>query len=171
MNSQSLSPSSSSSDLHHDCWFCDHFSAQPSASLPVMLEGHSQDIRDLLGNRLAIKYQRTSVSVPRCPRCKSVHERGRRYGEVGIGIGFLLGLVGGIGRIFYGDLSLWKALGLFLLFTILDMLILYGLGAFVGWILPRPKGVLGRRHGVTHPAVGEMKIQGWVVSNNQDPEQ
>jgi len=157
-----------------NCWFCRKNRLDPANGLPVKLQ-FVTDVRSFDYGATAgseYRFRETTVDVPRCTRCKDVHERWKRWatkgGLSGLALWPVLWLGACVAALLVKGASFWGALvaGLFLFIP----LVLGGMavGAIAGWMVPRPRSIQSVRSGRQHPSVAAMLEQGWVVSSNQD---
>jgi hypothetical protein len=141
------------------CWFCEAAQAQPDAAATVEMHtggfaGKGREYRVL---------DTTTVPVPRCARCKAVHDRleGRvaKGGAAGLLVGVVAGLVTlnlmGVDSV----IDFWRAL--------LIEVILFGMaGGVLAWALGRrslPEGVKDQRARELYPGVRQKTDEGWTV--------
>src|SRR4051812_50207497 len=99
------------------CWFCTSGGADKQASAEVRMHKVA-DNKDLVITVQDGGWDSSTVYVPRCMKCKAVHERTENYVQRGALAGLLFGglLAGGVFfflfRAFFFLLTLWMLVGM-----------------------------------------------------------
>jgi hypothetical protein len=142
------------------CWFCEESMADTACAATVEMHagGFVGKSTEYIVNETA------ALSVPRCERCKSAHDRVEGYVAKGAILGLLLGIPAALLYLYQTgvDISIkddWK-----------NLLIGIGLFGMVGgvfaWGLARiliPKGVKDQSARERHPLVQQKIQEGWKI--------
>lgn len=141
------------------CWFCEQSSADDASA--ATLEMHAGGF---VGKSTQYYVSDTAtLPVPRCARCKDVHDRVEGYvGKGGI-LGLLAGVVAATLVLYKSGLDSiadsWKML--------IGVIVFFGLiGGTVSWVLVRilvPKDIKDQREREQHPLVKQKIQEGWII--------
>jgi hypothetical protein len=142
------------------CWFCGKLPT--SAEFAAIVEMHKGGFVGKSTHYQVI--DKTSLAVPRCEACKSVHDRVEGRVAKGGVLGLLIGVVAAFFAFYYfsDPLSIkddWR--DLLILIAIFGMI-----GGVIGWMLGRtviPKGVKDQRAREKHPFVQQKVQEGWKI--------
>lgn len=142
------------------CWFCEE--AQSDRASSALVEMHQGGF---VGKSTEYRVRdRTTLCVPRCSACKSVHDRVEgRVAKGGVS-GLLLGVIAAFFAFYYfsDPLSINDDLRkLVVLIAVFGMI-----GGIIGWTFGRtliPKGMKDQRAREKHPSVQRMIQEGWKV--------
>lgn len=147
------------------CWFCKSTEGvRHCTSLKLKLSRNYQR-REHIG-ATEVTWEERMIDVPRCERCKSVHNRKGYYLTIGALIGVLLGGLSAV--------ALWTAalnpvgFGEIVAQFCGSIILLAIVGILIGWLRPLPKGVLPAKAASEHPVVAEFSDEGWDVHHQQD---
>ena len=143
------------------CWFCENGVADIAAAATV--EMHTGGF---LGKGLEYYVLDTAtLSVPRCERCKEVHDRVEGHvakgGIIGLIIGVLVALFTLNALGFDSILDIWK-------FLLGEIIVIGMVGGVLAWMLGRrslPKGVKDQRAREHHPKIREKISEGWKIGH------
>ena len=141
------------------CWFCEETTSDAASAATVEMHlggfvGKSRDyyVRDT-----------TTVSVPRCQRCKSVHDRIEGHVAKGAVVGLLIGIAAAFLTLyiigFDSVKDYWKPL-------LVEIAIFVMVGGIVAWVFGRafiPKGVKDQRTREHYLEVRRKIQEGWKV--------
>jgi hypothetical protein len=141
------------------CWFCEKAPAYPDSGATVEMH-----FGGFLGKTLEYQVKDSvNLSVPRCERCKAVHDRVEGYVAKGGIIGLLIGIAATFSLLYKWDfdsaIDNWKAW--------LVMIAIFGMiGGTVAWALGRiliPAGIKDQRVREQHPLVRQKVREGWKI--------
>ncbi|HUQ31463.1 MAG TPA: hypothetical protein VM095_05050 [Pyrinomonadaceae bacterium] len=142
------------------CWFCEESTADPDCAATV--ETHAGGF---VGKTTEYRVRETTtLSVPRCEKCKSAHDRVEGHVAKGGIIGLLIGILIALFYLYQSgvDISIkddWK--NLLIVIGVFGMI-----GGVVAWGFGRisiPKGVKDQRARDHYPLVQEKVRQGWKI--------
>lgn len=143
------------------CWFCEAASAHETSA--AIVEMHRGGFASK-GTEYHVM-DRTSLSVPRCERCKSVHDRVERHVAKGGVAGLIIGLIAALWTLlFYLGIDSIKDNRRLLLVIVC----IFGMaGGLVAWaVIGRliiPKDVKDQRAREKHPLVQQKVREGWKI--------
>lgn len=145
------------------CWFCEAAPARETSA--AIVEMHKGGFV-AKGTEYYVM-DTTSLSVPRCERCKSVHDRVEGHVAKGGVVGLIFGLI----------IALWTMLFYLGVDSIKDnrrlllvIICIFGMaGGIVAWAtigrLTIPKDVKDQRAREKHPLVQQKVREGWKVGH------
>lgn len=139
------------------CWFCTSGRADKQASAEVRMHKVA-DNKDLVITVQDGGWDSSTVYVPRCMKCKAVHERTENYVQRGALAGLLIGVLLA-GLIF---LFLFRAFFILIAFVIVVAMV----GGIIGWAISRafsPEGVRDQGLAATHSKVRRKEEEGWKI--------
>ena len=153
------------------CWFCGGKAEIDRAVSVIMEKSISYESHDYGSVAYSShKFRETTVSVPRCSRCKNVHERWNRWMERGITYALValpLLTLTNCGFAMHRGEPFWPWVGRGLLLILGGVFFFAGVGAAAGFVWPTGR-VRRVWHGKQHPSVLQLMKEGWLPSGNQD---
>jgi hypothetical protein len=145
------------------CWFCKERPAEDKAAFGVQM--HADVTREYVGAVRQTQWRRITVPVPRCTRCKSVHNRFRLWTMLGTVLGAICG-----GAILVWFISADTAEPLGTVAAVITLVAVFGCfaaGPVIVYAIHRrrtPKGVkLTAWTGKNYPEVKRLKSEGWKL--------
>ena len=79
------------------CWFCEENAPDPTATISVKIQGDELGRKKAGFKEYTVSYAGGTVGVPRCLRCKDIHESTKRWGLgctlsfiIPVGVGLIL---------------------------------------------------------------------------------
>jgi hypothetical protein len=155
------SSSRQTSAIDPPCWFCRDFAANHGSSATVDMHAGG-----FVGkSREYLVREECELSVPRCERCKSVHDRIEGYVGKGGLLGLLIGVVVALLYVYQSgfdaiaEKGTWK--GALVILAVFGMI-----GGIAAWTLGRlavPKGVKDQRAREQHPLIQQRIQPGWKI--------
>jgi hypothetical protein len=149
------------SAIDQPCWFCRDFASNQGSGATVEMHDGG-----FVGKTREYEVrEQCELSVPRCERCKSVHDRVEGYVGKGGLFGLLIGVVAAFLYVYQSrfdeiaDRGTWK--GALVVVAVFGML-----GGIAAWALGRtvvPKGVKDQRTREQHPLIQQRIQAGWKV--------
>jgi hypothetical protein len=127
------------------CWFCKKHPAVEKAAFEVKMHGDVTRTTTWQGTN--IQWRHTSIYVPRCQECKSVHGRSALLGWCGAIIGGLLAWALGT-----ATNNAWVGVGVFVACVAAGLIIAAATS---------PKNVKPKDYGNEFPDINELRSQGW----------
>ena len=118
------------------------------------------DNKDAVIKSINVGWENSTVRVPRCARCKSVHTRTENHVQRGWQLGLLVGIPLSLLAFFYLASRL-----------IIIPVVAFGvaiIGGLFGWALSRafsPKEVKDQGHATKHPNIERMEAEGWKIGS------
>ena len=135
--------------VHGKCWFCQK--NDPVEEEAVTREMHGEVVRVFD----TVRWKHTTVKVPRCAKCRSIHGKTEAARLIAGTVGVLAGLGG---CVYAANSHGAVGLGLFglILFSIFGILIGKGIAERCN-----PNGIKPEFHYRQHPAIKELEAKGW----------
>ena len=144
--------------IFNTCFFCGKSAADPESMAEVSMYGNVTRKHTFTGTKTT--YNKRTVPVPRCPKCKRFHEKSSNIGFVG---GFITASVVACACFMAWGLEdgICAAIGLgFLGFFVGSFIV----GTVSDWSLP--KNIKPESNGSNFCLVEELKSQGWDVGDS-----
>jgi hypothetical protein len=132
------------------CWFCRERPSEDTAAVEIKMYG---EVTRTFGR---IQWRYTTLKVPRCSECKSIHSQMNHFIKIGSGVGAMVG-IGGCTAV----INAVKDGGGFGFFLFLGCILL-GLG--IGWRFDRarfPEGIKPESHKTQFASVQKLLSEGW----------
>ncbi|HEY0004099.1 MAG TPA: hypothetical protein VGB17_04745 [Pyrinomonadaceae bacterium] len=146
------------------CWFCNDQEMESDAAAIVKMYGNVQ--RTWIGSGTRVTWESLTLKVPRCPRCKGVHDRTSNLEMTGGCLGGVVGLII-CAFIFLYIGVFWEALAWPTILGSLFVLIsLAGIGFSIASsmaTISSPKGIEGETHKNQFITIKERLAQGWKI--------
>jgi predicted lipid-binding transport protein (Tim44 family) len=139
------------------CWFCANSRSDEQASAEVRMHKVA-DNKDMVITVQDGAWESATVHIPRCIKCKAVHERTERYVQRGALLGLLIGVL------LAGLIFLFLFPGFFIMIAFVIMVAV--VGGIIGWAIGRafsPEGVRDQGLAATHANVRRKEEEGWKV--------
>ncbi len=154
------------------CWFCDSLSATTSSALEVKLFGNVV-YTPTQGGRTRIQWQKATILVSRCAKCKAAHETPENWKMLGYVVGAVIGisalailLIPLFSSGYRGAaplrVNIWGVI-LILALAIAGPAFVVGKIAEALGNARLPKGIQPQANYKTFPAVEQLKSQGWEI--------
>ena len=142
--------------VHGKCWFCQK--NDPLEDAAVTREMHGEVVR--VFNE--VRWKHTTVKVPRCAACRSIHGKTETARLIAGTVGVLAGLGG---CVYAANSHGAVGLGLFglILFSIFGILIGKGIAERCN-----PNGIKPVTHYLQHPAIKELEARGWKAGSKPE---
>ena len=143
------------------CWFCENALSDIAAAATV--EMHAGGFLEK-GQEYHV-LDTATLSVPRCERCKEVHDRVEGYVAKGGIIGLIIGVVVALftlNAVGFDSISdVWK-------FLLGEIIVVGMVGGVLAWVLGQrsiPEGVKDQRAREHHPVVKQKISEGWKIGH------
>jgi hypothetical protein len=129
----------------HKCWFCKQPDPDDKSKLEVKMHGEVTRTRVYGGTQ--INYRHTTITVPRCKRCKSGHKKTESWGCGGLIAGAILAFIIGI--------ALQNGWIGFLIFIVI------GATGYIIAAVTKPKGIKPESYKAEFPSIKQLLSKGW----------
>ena len=143
------------------CYYCGDTFADANASFQCPM------FKDVRG-KIFQKTERTTISIPRCRNCKSIHHK---YRNLALLLGFTISsIVFSYPVIYQFNRSLWLSVGLGFMWLVLGNVLgnILNEGYFSRRIIPRKYGIKHEENVHMASAVCEMQHKSWSL-HDPDP--
>jgi len=143
------------------CWFCGERPSEAKATYQAKMHYEIDRKSTLEGTK--VKYQRTTVPVPRCARCKRAHIYDSMIWGFSLGLGFVAGLAFWIWRMLSEEGTSAAGNVLAAVIIILIGLVAGGIiGGILHW-LTSSKEVKPTEEAGDFPEVKKLRAEGWQM--------
>jgi hypothetical protein len=153
--------------VFNNCWFCGENPAEDQAAVDVKMYGDVNVEYTWTGKR--VTWRHGTVKVPRCGRCKVIHDHTENCRVFGCALGVLVGFAGCAaitGVLWQPDSAGWILLGCAIVLVVATII-----GALVGVAIGdsyRPVGVKRLAAKSDYPLVKQLLDEGWKFGERPD---